>query len=117
MHFSDRGPYGRVVHLQPLRWRSDGWPELGRRGEPVREHPVPAGLNPGRDGLARSDDFTGTRLGPLWHWQGNPDDGWADLRGDGLLPLRTATTRAICATCRGCSARPCRAGPARRPYG
>ncbi len=91
VHFSDRGPYGRVVHLQPLRWGADGWPELGRPtgtgpGEPVRTHPAPD-LPPDLDGLDRSDDFTGTRLGPLWHWQANPADGWAELRGDGRLRL------------------------------
>ncbi|MFC7619124.1 family 43 glycosylhydrolase [Microlunatus sp. GCM10028923] len=87
VHFSDRGPYGRVVHLQPLRWRADGWPELGRAGEPVREHPVPEVATAGVDGLARSDAFDRSRLGPLWHWQGNPAADWADLRGDGLLRL------------------------------
>lgn len=91
VHFSDRGPYGRVVHLQPMRWGEDGWPELGRRsdsgiGEPVLEHPVPD-LPPGLDGLCRSDDFTGSMLGPQWHWQANPDPVWSELRGDGRLRL------------------------------
>src|SRR5688500_7999342 len=25
LHFQDRGPYGRVVHLQPMGWDEDGW--------------------------------------------------------------------------------------------
>ena len=29
LHFQDKGAYGRVVHLQPMRWRSDGWPLIG----------------------------------------------------------------------------------------
>jgi beta-xylosidase len=91
VHFSDRGPFGRTVHLQPMRWGTDGWPELGRRagdgpGEPVREHAVPR-LPVDVDGLHRTDDFTDTTLGPLWHWQANPEQGWAELRGDGLLRL------------------------------
>src|SRR4051812_17739323 len=28
MHFQDAGPYGRVVHLQPVRWEND-WPLIG----------------------------------------------------------------------------------------
>ncbi|WP_152364846.1 glycoside hydrolase family 43 protein [Microlunatus speluncae] len=92
VHFSDRGPYGRVVHLQPLRWAADGWPELGRPtgsgpGEPVRQHPMPRPSAAGSDEPSRTDDFTGTTLGPQWHWQANPADDWAELRGDGLLLL------------------------------
>src|SRR6185369_13576102 len=29
MHFQDRGPFGRVVHLQPMSWAADGWPRVG----------------------------------------------------------------------------------------
>ena len=29
LHFQDKGAYGRVVHLQPLRWEADGWPLIG----------------------------------------------------------------------------------------
>ena len=29
LHFQDKGAYGRVVHLQPMRWLSDGWPLIG----------------------------------------------------------------------------------------
>ncbi len=40
--------YGRVVHLQPMTWRDDGWPVIGTdpdgdgRGEPVRSWRKPA---------------------------------------------------------------------------
>jgi beta-xylosidase len=27
-HFQDKGPYGRIVHLQPMRWQDD-WPLIG----------------------------------------------------------------------------------------
>jgi beta-xylosidase len=30
-HFQDKGVYGRIVHLQPLSWRADGWPQIGQR--------------------------------------------------------------------------------------
>ena len=48
VHFQDRGPYGRVVHLQPMVWQPDGWPRIGATtddeayaGNPVRTHAVP----------------------------------------------------------------------------
>ncbi|BEL04814.1 glycoside hydrolase 43 family protein [Actinoplanes sichuanensis] len=42
LHFQDLHAYGRVVHLQPMRWLDSGWPVIGHHGEPVREHPRPA---------------------------------------------------------------------------
>ncbi|MGK5555344.1 glycoside hydrolase 43 family protein, partial [Actinomadura kijaniata] len=49
LHFQDRGAHGRVVHLQPMRWRpDDGWPVLGADGTPVPSHRKPAtGAGPG----------------------------------------------------------------------
>lgn len=46
MHFQDKGAYGRVVHLQPLRWVAD-WPVIGADpdGDGVGE-PVPAYQKP-----------------------------------------------------------------------
>ena len=29
IHFQDKGAYGRIVHLQPMTWREDGWPVIG----------------------------------------------------------------------------------------
>lgn len=46
VHFQDRGAYGRVVHLNPVRWEND-WPEMGLDfdengvGEPVTTHEKP----------------------------------------------------------------------------
>jgi beta-xylosidase len=46
VHFQDRGAYGRVVHLQPVK-RADDWPVIGvdvdgdGKGEPVAEHRKP----------------------------------------------------------------------------
>ena len=52
-HFQDLDAYGRVVHLQPMKWREDGWPVMGvdagrrrqgRAGQhaPEAERQVPA---------------------------------------------------------------------------
>jgi beta-xylosidase len=97
LHFQDRGVFGRVVHLQPMTWGEDGWPRIGAqrangRGEPVMTLPVPTTLAPasatqGQREPERSGDFTGTVLGPHWHWQANPHPEWAQLPGDGTLRL------------------------------
>jgi beta-xylosidase len=86
LHFQDRGAYGRVVHLQPMRWRADGWPEIGAHGTPVRRHrkPVP-GEPPAAP--AAGDDFPGGRFGPQWTWQGVPDPAWTGRAPGGGLRL------------------------------
>ncbi|MDF2658371.1 MAG: glycoside hydrolase [Paenibacillus sp.] len=85
LHFQDKGAYGRVVHLQPVRWVND-WPLMGEDsngdgiGEPVlrrrkpnvgREHPI--------ETPAVSDEFAGASLGLQWQWQANPDPSWYRL--------------------------------------
>ena len=84
LHFQDKGPFGRVVHLQPMRW-VDGWPEIGSPpGKPVAGHTKPAGW--GRPTTpAAGDDFHGPYLGPQWAWAGNPEpEWWTFLPGGGL---------------------------------
>lgn len=55
VHFQERGVFGRIVHLQPMKWTEDGWPLMGSAvmtgaecGEPVSsfEMPVPLSGNP-----------------------------------------------------------------------
>jgi beta-xylosidase len=93
LHFQDRGPYGRVVHLQPMGWTADGWPWMGRRnpdggpGTPVLTHPYPSGTSATDVALPASDDFSSPRLGPQWHWQANPQGDWAHQCGGGHLVL------------------------------
>ncbi len=47
LHFQDKGAYGRIVHLQPLSWGSDGWPLIGEDpdgdgvGQPVASWKTP----------------------------------------------------------------------------
>ena len=92
-HFQDRGPIGRVVHLQPLSWTDDNWPVIGTPtagsewGTPVDSHPMPLGGVQGPRTLARGDDFSGG-LGSQWYWQANPDPRWAEVDGAGHLVLQ-----------------------------
>lgn len=47
LHFQDKGAYGRIVHLQPMTWNSDGWPLIGEDpdgdgiGQPVDSYDLP----------------------------------------------------------------------------
>ncbi|MFJ9036532.1 family 43 glycosylhydrolase [Streptomyces sp. NPDC102406] len=85
LHFQQRGPYGRVVHLQPMRWDAAGWPVLGDDGAPVRVHRKPALPAQPVTAPATDDDFPGGRFGRQWQWTANPRDGWASSHaGDGL---------------------------------
>ena len=90
LHFQDRGPYGRVVHLQPMAWRADGWPAMGtggatgaESGEPVLVHHKPqvgsALAAASSSGPATSDEFDSPHLGRQWQWQANPGAGWFSL--------------------------------------
>ena len=84
LHFQDLGVYGRVVHLNPVRWVDD-WPLMGIDvdgngvGEPVATYakPAVAGSVP-PEAPATSDTFAGP-LGLEWQWQGNPQPEWASL--------------------------------------
>ncbi|MET9154304.1 glycoside hydrolase 43 family protein [Streptomyces griseoflavus] len=85
LHFQQRGAYGRVVHLQPMRWDAGGWPVLGDDGAPVAEHRRPDLPPQPPAAPATDDDFPGGRLGRQWQWTANPRDGFATQHsGDGL---------------------------------
>ncbi|HEY6186278.1 MAG TPA: glycoside hydrolase 43 family protein [Pyrinomonadaceae bacterium] len=82
IHFQDKGAYGRIVHLQPMKWVSD-WPVMGTdadgdgTGEPVLSYKKP---NVGKTYPIQtppdSDEFNGNRLGLQWQWHANPKPNW-----------------------------------------
>ena len=85
LHFQDRGPFGRVVHLQPMTWHDD-WPVMGEdsagtgRGQPVLVHRKPEiGRTYPVAVPATSDEFDLPALGRQWQWTANPEAGWASL--------------------------------------
>ena len=95
LHFQDQGPYGRVVHLQPMVWRDD-WPVIGDdpdgdgTGQPVLAHRKPTGKGPAQPLAtpATSDEFSANTLGLQWQWHANPEDYWAYPNGpQGYLRL------------------------------
>ena len=93
IHFQDKGAYGRIVHLQPLKWIDD-WPVIGLdpdgdgTGEPVSTHRKP---NPGKSWPIvtpqDSDEFNANELCLQWQWHANPGTNWA-LPACGLGFLR-----------------------------
>ena len=107
LHFQDKGVYGRVMHLQPMKWMND-WPVIGTdpdgdgKGEPVLTYRKPdmGKKDPQRNFItgqylmatpAESDEFDGIRLGKQWQWQANPKTGWSFMNpATGSLRLFTA---------------------------
>jgi beta-xylosidase len=94
LHFQDKGAYGRVVHLQPMRWEDD-WPLIGEpgpragTGQPVLTYAKPVAGMPVTVPAA-TDEFDGARLGLQWQWNANPQPGWLSLtERPGFLRLRT----------------------------
>jgi beta-xylosidase len=94
VHFQDRGSYGRIVHLQPMTWRDDGWPVMGSdadadgTGEPVDSYTKPVQTSASPAAPQTSDEFNGRDLGLQWQWQANPQRGWWSLNANpGVLRL------------------------------
>lgn len=93
IHFQDKEAYGRVVHLQPMKWEND-WPVIGddkdgdNKGEPVLTYKKP---NTGKTlpvyTPAESDEFNSPKLGLQWQWQANPQSAWAFPTGSGFLRM------------------------------
>lgn len=83
-HFQDKGAYGRIVHLQPMVWKDNGFPVIGADkdndgiGEPVLEYKKPkiSGNYPKQTPI-ESDEFSSNDLGLQWQWHANPTDWWS----------------------------------------
>lgn len=93
LHFQDKGVYGRVVHLQPMRWIND-WPVIGEDSDgDGKGQPVPAYKKP-QTGKSQplatppdSDEFNAHALGLQWQWQANPSRTWHTNTNQGTLRL------------------------------
>jgi beta-xylosidase len=85
-HFQDRGVYGRIVHLQPMKWQNN-WPVIGVDligtgiGVPVEESKKPNVGTTSEISLPQTtDEFNSDKLGLQWQWQANPVNGWYSLK-------------------------------------
>lgn len=80
LHFQDKGAYGRVLHLNPMKWVND-WPVIGvdRDGDGCGD-PVSRYRKPGTDKTypietpVESDEFDTRKLGLQWEWHANYQD-------------------------------------------
>jgi len=94
LHFQDKGAYGRILHLEPVKWVSD-WPVIGivkngnGKGEPVSTYKKPdVGRTYPINTPVESDEFNTDTLGLQWQWQANYKINWyALMRGSGYLRL------------------------------
>jgi beta-xylosidase len=77
LHFQDKDAYGRILHLEPMRWVDD-WPVMGDNGQPALTYKKPAtGHSYPVETPRESDEFNEPALGLQWQWQANPKSGWA----------------------------------------
>ncbi|MCB0837071.1 MAG: glycoside hydrolase 43 family protein [Bacteroidetes bacterium] len=93
IHFQEKQPYGRIVHLQPARWEND-WLMIGEDknkdgiGEPVASWKKPdvekiyPSIVP-----QTSDEFNTPHLGLQWQWQANPEPTWMFPTPNGFLRM------------------------------
>lgn len=88
LHFQDIGAYGRIIHLQPMKWVND-WPVIGIDkdgdgcGEPVMTYKKPdVGKTYPVCTPQESDEFDGFTLSPQWQWHANINEKWAYYAGD-----------------------------------
>ena len=94
LHFNDRGPYGRVVYLQPMTWRN-GWPVIGTDkdgdgcGEPVLTYRKPV-QGQTLENPQESDEFDEPLLGLQWQWHANYNPLWGMPTSLGTMRLYTA---------------------------
>lgn len=77
IHFQDKGAYGRIVHLQPMRWVDD-WPIIGEdpegdgTGRPVDRWKAPATGT----GIAAAANAGPLGIGLEWQYPAVPSPYW-----------------------------------------
>lgn len=81
-HFQDKGAYGRIVHLQPIKWIND-WPVIGVDkdgdgcGIPVSNYKKPnVGTTYPITTPPDSDEFNSPKVGLQWQWHANKQLYW-----------------------------------------
>ena len=85
IHFQDKNAYGRILHLQPVKWVND-WPVIGIEkdssgiGEPVITFNKPdVGRQYSPTALITNDEFNSGELGLQWQWEANHSEDWFSL--------------------------------------
>ncbi len=88
IHFQEVLPYGRITHLEPVKWVDD-WPVMGDNGKPVLAHKKPDVGKTWPTAIPQtSDEFDQPKLGLQWQWWANYQDSWYSLTArSGFLRL------------------------------
>ena len=93
IHFQDKYEYGRILHLQPVKWIND-WPMMGidtnndSIGEPVITHKKPLVSKAAKvTSIPTSDEFNSPEIGLQWQWPMNPLPVWCFPSTYGFLRL------------------------------
>lgn len=96
VHFQEFQPYGRIVHLQPVKWVDD-WPVMGidedgdGTGDPVLEYKKPNVKAKSEIKIPQtSDEFNEPQYNLAWQWHANYYDHWYSLTDkEGSLRLHS----------------------------
>jgi beta-xylosidase len=85
IHFQDKDAYGRILHLQPVKWVND-WPVIGivkdtsGIGEPVLTYKKPdVGHQYPPSVIGTKDEFNTRKLSLQWQWEANHSEDWYSL--------------------------------------
>lgn len=87
LHFQDKGPFGRVVHLNPVQWIND-WPVIGIDadgdgcGQPVDKYTFPISIE--------NEDYSEKYSTPIeryFQWHANRADWFGFEIPDGLMRI------------------------------
>ena len=90
LHFQDKGAYGRIVHLQPMQWRKDGWPIIGEDpdgdgvGQPVNGWKMPSAGIGSSAGVGRYSPYG---LPLEWQFTAVPSPYWYMVLPDSAFRL------------------------------
>ena len=90
IHFQDKGAYGRIVHLQPMRWMPDGWPLIGDdpdgdgTGQPVSSWEAPLPLTRPQDSGIPHFGTSAWGFGLQWQFPSIPEPQWFFALPDGI---------------------------------
>ena len=91
LHFQDKGAYGRIVHLQPLRWMEDGWPVIGDdpdmdgTGQPVSRYSKKSPRRPASE--IETEGYRPYGIGLEWQYAAVPSPYWHMALPDGGVRL------------------------------
>ncbi len=93
VHFQDKSIYGRVIHLNPMKWMND-WPVIGEDkdgdgcGEPLMKYKKPnVGKTYPIENPVESDEFSTKNIGLQWEWHANYKDVYGFTTDAGYLRL------------------------------